>query len=78
MNMGDVNEELFKNSFYFLLESEYMQKDTLVRRIKELPREELEDMAQRAISLALREREARQALQCKINEKFQDTLEMAF
>ncbi len=76
--MEQKNEELFKNSFYFLLESEYMQKETLVRRIKELPREELEDMAQRAISLALREREARQALQGKINEKFHDTLEMAF
>ncbi len=76
--MRDKKEELFQNSFYFLLESEYMKKDTLERRIKELPREELEDMAQRAISLALRERDARQALQCKINEKFNDTLEMAF
>ena len=76
--MEHIKEELFKNSFYFLLESEYMPKDILVRRIKELPRDELEDMAQRAISLALREREARQALQCKINEKFHDTLEMAF
>ena len=76
--MEDIEEELFKNSFYLLLESEYMQKDTLQRRIKELPREELEDMAQRAISLALREREARQDLQCKINEKFNETLEMAF
>jgi hypothetical protein len=76
--MRKKNEELFQNSFYFLLESEYMKKDTLERRIKELPREELEDMAQRAISLALRERDARQALQCKINEKFNDTLEMAF
>lgn len=76
--MRDKKEELFQNSFYFLLESEYMKKDTLERRIKELPREELEDMAQRAISLALRERDARQSLQCKINEKFNDTLEMAF
>jgi hypothetical protein len=76
--MDNMNEELFKNSFYFLLESEYMPKDAIERRIKELPRNELEDMAQRAISLALREREARQALQCKINEKFHDTLEMAF
>jgi hypothetical protein len=76
--MKDKKEELFQNSFYFLLESEYMKKDTLERRIKELPREELEDMAQRAISLALRERDARQTLQCKINEKFNDTLEMAF
>jgi len=50
----------------------------LIRRIKELPREELEDMAQRAISLALRERDARLALQCKINEKFHDTLNIAF
>jgi hypothetical protein len=76
--MEDIKEELFKNSFYILLESEDMPKDALKRRIKELPREELEDMAQRAISLALREREARQTLQCKINEKFHDTLEMAF
>lgn len=76
--MRDKKEELFQNSFYFLLESEYMKKDTLESRIKELPREELEDMAQRAISLAFRERDARQALQCKINEKFNDTLEMAF
>lgn len=76
--MRDKKEELFQNSFYFLLESEYMKKDTLERRIKELPREELEDMAQRAISLALRERDARQSLQCKINAKFNDTLEMAF
>jgi hypothetical protein len=76
--MGNIDEKLFKNSFYFLLETEYIQKDTLIRRIKELPREELEDMAQRAISLALREREARQALQCKINERFHDTLKMAF
>ena len=76
--MEDIKEEIFKNSFYFLLESESMPKEALKRRIKELPREELEDMAQRAISLALREREARQTLQCKINEKFHDTLEMAF
>lgn len=76
--MEDMEEQLFKNSFYFLLESEYLQKDTIERRIKELPRNELEDMAQRAISLALREREARVALQCRINEKFNDTLEMAF
>ena len=76
--MEDIKEELFKNSFYFLLESEDMPKEALKRRIKELPREELEDMAQRAISLALREREARQALQGKINEKFHETLEMAF
>lgn len=76
--MEDIKEELFKNSFYFLLESEYMPKEALKRQIKELPREELEDVAQRAISLALREREVRQALQCKINEKFHDTLEMAF
>jgi hypothetical protein len=76
--MEDVKEELFKNSFFFLLESEDIPKEALKSRIKELPREELEDMAQRAISLALREREARQSLQCKINEKFHDTLEMAF
>ncbi len=76
--MEDIKEELFKNSFYFLLESEDMPKESLKSRIKELPREELEDMAQRAISLALREREARQALQCKLNEKFNETLEMAF
>jgi len=75
--MENIDEKLFKNSFY-LLESKYMQKDTLVRHIKELQREELEDMAQRAISLALRERNARQALQCKINEKFHDTLKIAF
>ena len=76
--MEDMEEQLFKNSFYFLLESEYLKKDTIERRIKELPRDELEDMAQRAITLALREREARVALQCRINEKFNDTLEMAF
>jgi hypothetical protein len=76
--MGNMDEELFKNSFYFLLESEYLKKDTLERRIKELPRNELEDMAQRAISLPLHERKARVALQCRINEKFNDTLEMAF
>ena len=76
--MEDIKEELFKNSFYFLLESEHMPKESLKSRIKELPREELEDMAQRAIILALREREARQALQCRINEKFNETLEMAF
>lgn len=76
--MEHMNEELFKNSFYFLLESEDMPQETLVERIKELPREELEDMAQRAISLALREREARQALQCRINQKFHDTIGMAF
>lgn len=76
--MEHINEELFKNSFYFLLESEDMPKDTLVRRIKELPRDELEDMAQRAISLALREREARQVLQTRINNKFHDTLGMNF
>lgn len=76
--MEDIQEELFKNSFYFLMESEDIPKEMLKRRIKELPREELEDMAQRAISLALREREARQALQGKINEKFNDTLEMSF
>ena len=76
--MEDMETELFKNSFYFLLESEYLKKDTLEQRIKELPRNELEDMAQRAISLALREREARVALQGRINEKFNDTIEMAF
>ena len=76
--MEDMEEQLFKNSFYFLLESEYLKKDTLEQRIKELPRNELEDMAQRAISLALREREARVALQGRINEKFNDTIEMAF
>lgn len=76
--MKHMDEELFKNSFYFLLESEEMPKETLVKRIKQLPRDELEDMAQRAISLALREREARHALQCKINKRFNDTLEMAF
>ncbi|MGZ7108773.1 MAG: hypothetical protein ACXVHW_07380 [Methanobacterium sp.] len=76
--MEDIKEELFKNSFYLLLESEDMPKEALKRRIEELPREELEDMAQRAISLAMREREARQPLQGKINEKFHDTLEMAF
>ena len=76
--MEDMEEQLFKNSFYFLLESEYLKKDTIERRIKELPRDELEDMAQRAISLALREREARVALQGRINEKFNDTIEMAF
>jgi len=76
--MEDMEEQLFKNSFYFLLESEYLKKDTLEQRIKELPRNELEDMAQRAISLALRERDARVALQGRINEKFNDTLEMAF
>ncbi|HML04393.1 MAG TPA: hypothetical protein VK426_01335 [Methanobacterium sp.] len=73
-----MEEQLFKNSFYFLLESEYLKKDAIERRIKELPRNELEDMAQRAISLALREREARVALQGRINEKFNDTIEMAF
>lgn len=76
--MKHIDEELFKNSFYFLLESEDMPKETLVKRIKELPRDELEDMAHRAISLALREREARHALQCKINQRFHDTLETAF
>jgi len=76
--MEDMEEQLFKNSFYFLLESEYLKKDAIERRIKELPRNELEDMAQRAISLALREREARVALQGRINEKFNDTIEMAF
>lgn len=57
--MKHMDEELFKNSFYFLMESEEMPKEALIERIKELPRDELEDMAQRAISLALREREAR-------------------
>jgi hypothetical protein len=76
--MNHTNEELFKNSFYFLLESEELPRETLIERIKELPRDELEDMAHRAISLALREREARHALQCKINQRFNDTLEMAF
>jgi hypothetical protein len=76
--MEHMNEELFKNSFYFLLESEYMPRETLVERIKELPREELEDMAQRAISLALREREARQSLQSRINQRFHDTIDKAF
>jgi len=76
--MEDMETQLFKNSFYFLLESEYLKKDAIERRIKELPRNELEDMAQRAISLALREREARVALQGRINEKFNDTIEMAF
>jgi len=75
--MKQVDEELFKNSFYFLLESEEMPRETLMERIKELPRDELEDMAHRAINLALREREARHALQCKINQRFNDTL-MAF
>ncbi len=72
--MKHADEELFKNSFYFLMESEEMPRETLMERIKELPRDELEDMAQRAISLALREREARHALQCKINQRFNDTL----
>lgn len=76
--MDNIQEELFKNSFYFIMESEEIPKDKLKRRIKEMPREELEDMAQRAISLALREREARQILQCKINQNFNDTLEKAF
>ncbi len=76
--MKHIDEELFKNSFYFLLESEELPRETLIERIKELPRDELEDMAHRAISLALREREARHALQCKINQRFHDTLEMAF
>jgi hypothetical protein len=61
-----------------LLESEELPRETLIERIKELPRDELEDMAHRAISLALREREARHALQYKINQRFNDTLEMAF
>lgn len=76
--MKHMNEELFKNSFYFLLESEEMPKETLKERIRELPRDELEDMAQRAISLALREREARCALQYKINQRFHDTIGMTF
>lgn len=76
--MEHLNEELFKKSFYLLLESEYMPKEDIQQRIRQLSRDELEDIVQRAISLALREREARQALQCKINQKFRDTLEMAF
>lgn len=76
--MEHMNEELFKNSFYFLLESESMPIETLAKRIKELSRDELEDMAQRAISLALRERQARHALQTKIDHKFHDTLYMNF
>ena len=76
--MEHMNEELFKNSFYFLMESESMPIETLAERIKELSRDELEDMAQRAISLALREREARHALQTRIDKQFHETLYMAF
>jgi len=75
--MEGIKEELFKNSFYFLLESEYTPKETLAKRIKELTRDELEDMAQRAISLAHREKEARQALQTRIDKQFHETLYMA-
>jgi len=76
--MEHMNEELFKNSFYFLMESESMPRETLAKRIKELSRDELEDMAQRAISLALRERETRHALQTRIDKQFHETLYMAF